>query len=293
MDHIDLTLVDAFTRTAGNGNRAAIVIGADLDDDAMHALATRAKAAATAFVVPGVTDGRVAMRFFTAADEIGFCGHATTAAFHLLAERGLLPVPGRYDLVCRAGTLAIDLEATGTGCRVWTAPPLPSTWSDSPIAMPELLALLGGSPAWLDPELAPGFGGGRAFVPIQRRADLWALAPRFAALAREGAAHGLAGVYAFTREVQEAGSVAHGRYFTPLHGVPEDAVTGSAIGPLGAWLAARGVLALPESGGTVRARIEQGDAMGQPGRAELEVSGRPGQVDRVRVGGVALTLSPR
>ena len=62
------------------------------------------------------------------------------------------------------------------------------------------------------------------------------------------------------------------------------------VGPLGAYLAMQGVLSLPEKGGTVHARLEQGDAMGKPGRVELEISGRARQVERARIGGVAVTV---
>jgi PhzF family phenazine biosynthesis protein len=73
-------------------------------------------------------------------------------------------------------------------------------------------------------------------------------------------------------------------------GVREDPVTGSASGVFAEYLALQGVLGLPRLGGTVRARIEQGNAMGKPGQVELEVSGRPGAVERVRVGGTAITV---
>jgi predicted PhzF superfamily epimerase YddE/YHI9 len=67
-------------------------------------------------------------------------------------------------------------------------------------------------------------------------------------------------------------------------------VTGSAIVPLAHYLARFGILELPAAGGTVRARAEQGDAMGKPGRAELEVTGAPGKIERVRIGGKAVTV---
>jgi len=67
-------------------------------------------------------------------------------------------------------------------------------------------------------------------------------------------------------------------------------VTGSAHGPLAAYLVNQGVLKLPEAGGLLRVRAEQGDAMGKPGRLELEVKGRPGGLERARIGGEAVTV---
>jgi len=40
----------------------------------------------------------------------------------------------------------------------------------------------------------------------------------------------------------------------------------------------------------VRGRAEQGDAMGKPGRVELEVRGAGGTIESVRVGGQAITV---
>jgi len=40
----------------------------------------------------------------------------------------------------------------------------------------------------------------------------------------------------------------------------------------------------------VRACIEQGHAIGKPRRIEVEVTGRAGQPERARIGGVAVTV---
>ena len=67
--------------------------------------------------------------------------------------------------------------------------------------------------------------------------------------------------------------------------MPEDPVTGSASGPLTAYLVKHGVIKPP-----VRVRAEQGDAMGKPGRVDLEVTRSDDNAERVRIGGVAVTV---
>ena len=286
-----IAIVDAFTRVAGAGNRAGVFPdAAALDEPAMQRAAAAVAASETAFLLPPPDGAAVRLRYFTPTSEIAFCGHATVASFHWLTESGKLPPHGRHRLDCPAGSLEIDLEAVeGGGTRVWMETPR-HAWEPSPIAGATLLGLLGGSQMMRDQALPIERAGHHLYVAIGKRSDLWSLAPRWDALAGEGERHGVRGFYVFTREVLEPGSSTHGRYFAPALGVREDPVTGSASGPLGEYLARHGILPLPQEGGTQRGRVEQGDAMGKPGRVELEVSGSPGKIERVRVGGQAVTV---
>lgn len=263
---VGVDLVDAFTRTPGAGNRAGVVVDAGgLDEASMQRLAAAVGASETAFVGPGLT-----LRYFTPAVEIPFCGHATVATVHRLGELGLL-APGTHVVACPAGAVEVELEPGG---RVWlTTPQHP--WTESPIAEAELCRLLGGDPAMIDRELPIARSGTRLFVPMRRRADVWALAPRWDELAATGLS-----AFVFTRDALEPGSVAHARYFAPSIGVREDPVTGAAHGPLAAYLLAHGVLHAP-----ARARVEQGDAMGKPGRVDYDVT-----AERARIGGYAVTV---
>ena len=281
-----IALVDAFTRTRGAGNRAGVVPDADpLDPDAMARAAAAVGASETAFVLKGGDGVDVALRYFTPAAEIPFCGHATVASFHWLVERGTLAVPGRYVLGCPAGKFDVDLERDDDGVlRVWLTTPQ-FDFHPAPVPAAALVELLGTGEDRLDPSLPIERAGPRLYVPFRRRADVWGLAPRFLALAAALEPHEIHGVYVFTRETVEPGSVTHARYFAPGMGVNEDPVTGSASGPLGTYLARHGILEAP-----VRARLEQGDAMGKAGRVDLELVGSGDTLERVRIGGTAVTV---
>jgi PhzF family phenazine biosynthesis protein len=280
---MNVTIVDAFTRTPGAGNRAGVVLDArGLSDADMQRAAAAVAASETAFVF--ATTPEIQVRYFTPVTEIPFCGHATIATLHLLAERKLLEVPSRPTLVCKAGRLAVTLEATPSGTRAWIQTPL-HPFQPSPIAPEQLVALLGGDPRILDPSLPILRAGPKLYVPVTRRNDIWSLAPRYHALEAAGRERDLHGFYIFTRDVLEAGSAVHARFFAPAMGVREDPVTGSASGPVGAYLAAHGVAAAP-----VRLRAEQGDAMGKPGRVDIDVVGQGRAVESVRIGGLAVTV---
>jgi len=275
---MNVTIVDAFTRTPGAGNRAGVVLdAAGLSDEVMQAAAAAVAASETAFV--SAIGDEVRVRYFAPAAEVPFCGHATVATFHLLAERKL--VPAQVTLVCPAGRLAVEIDA---GSRAWIETPL-APFEECPIAEDRLIALLGGEARMRDRELPILRAGTKIFVPIARRADVWSLAPRHQALAAAGLEHGVHGFYAFTREVSEPESTVHARFFAPALGVREDPATGAASGPIGKYLVEQGVVAAP-----VRLRAEQGDAMGKPGRIDIQVDGHGRSAQRVRIGGVAITV---
>lgn len=283
-------IVDAFTRRAGDGNRAGIVPEADeMDETAMQVAARAVAASETAFLLTPRGGADLRLRYFTPSAEIEFCGHDTVATFHWLAEKGKLRVPGTYRLETAVGVLDVELERDGAGCRVWFATPR-REWGPSPIASPELMRLLEGTAGMLDPELPVRRCGAQIIVPLLRRADLWAMAPRWDELQAAGLAHGVRGFYVFTRDAADSTHITQGRYFAPAVGVREDPATGSASGPLAEYLAEHGVLSLPPAGGRGRACAEQGDAMGKPGRVHLEVTGTPDHIERVRVGGTAVTV---
>lgn len=281
-----IALVDAFTRTRGAGNRAGVVPDADpLDPDAMARVAAAVGASETAFLLAPPEGAHVSLRYFTPTTEIPFCGHATVASFHWLVEAGKLAVPGRYVLACPDGQFDVDLERDDDGVvQVWLTTPQ-FDFHPAPIPAEALVELLGTGDDRLDPSLPIERAGPRLYVPFRRRADVWGLAPRYQALAAALEPHEIYGVYVFTRETIEPGSVTHGRYFAPGRGVNEDPVTGSASGPLGTYLARHGVLEAP-----ARGRLEQGDAMGKAGRVALELVGSGDTLERVRIGGAAITV---
>jgi PhzF family phenazine biosynthesis protein len=77
--------------------------------------------------------------------------------------------------------------------------------------------------------------------------------------------------------VHDAGVTA--RFFGPTPGIVEDPATGSAAGPLGAYLAANGLAGLPGS-----VTVFQGEQVGRPSELHLEVAA-DGDAWHVRVGG--------
>ena len=197
---MNITIVDAFTHTPGAGNRAGVVLEArGLSDAEMLRAAAAVAASETAFV--SAVTPEIQVRYFTPTSEIDFCGHATIATLHLLAERKLLDVPSRPTLMCKAGRLAVTIEGTKAGTRAWIQTPL-HPFLPSPFSPEQLFSLLGAEPRIHDASLPILGAGGKLFVPVTRQSDLWSLAPRYQALAAAGTEHDLHGFYVFTRETR-------------------------------------------------------------------------------------------
>ncbi len=118
-------------------------------------------------------------------------------------------------------------------------------------------------------------------VPLRDRAAVDRAAPDVAALRRipETAA---AGVFVFAPDPDLAAGRAYSRMFAPhTSGVPEDPATGSASGPLGAYLVRHTIV---RTSGAPRILSEQGVQMGRP--SAIHITGRVvGELTDIMVGG--------
>jgi trans-2,3-dihydro-3-hydroxyanthranilate isomerase len=74
--------------------------------------------------------------------------------------------------------------------------------------------------------------------------------------------------------------------FAPADGVPEDPATGSAAGPLAVHLARHGRIAFGEE-----IEISQGAEVGRPSTLFARADGSAERVERVEVGGSAVTVA--
>ncbi|MCA1605346.1 MAG: PhzF family phenazine biosynthesis isomerase, partial [Acidobacteria bacterium] len=129
-------------------------------------------------------------------------------------------------------------------------------------------------------------------VPIRSLADLRNCRVNASLLAEIYTRRGAIGCYAFSRETIEIGeSRAHARFFAPADNIPEDPATGSAAGALGAYVVNHDAANVEPSEGTYRFVIEQGDFILRPSRINLEVKGKPGVIDEVRVGGSSVVVA--
>lgn len=240
MTSIPFFQVDAFTLGPLTGNPAAVMpLEKWLDDDVMQAIAAENNLSETAFTVPSDSgEADYDLRWFTPANEVDLCGHATIAAGHALmtgqpvrfaTRSGVLIVTRREDV------LELDLPAAGL----------------TETREPELLRALGlpDGPVWVAEECNDA-----AIIEVADEAAVRAVAPDFAAL---GQIHRMACVTA-----RGDSETIASRVFVPYCGIDEDPVTGSAHAALVPYWAERlgrtefTALQASKRGGLLHCRIE-------------------------------------
>jgi PhzF family phenazine biosynthesis protein len=290
---LEVLQVDAFTRVPLTGNPAGVVLDATgLTEADMRAVATELAVPDTAFVRPGRGPG-LDLRWFTAGGhEVSFCGHATVAAAHALAEAGRLATP-RVVFGTAGGALPVTVVPSEEGPVYGVEPPLPRLeLLPEPAAerLSKLREALGlredelgrWAPLAITPERD-------LLVPVAGLHVLKSLAPPLERVAAMGRAWALRGVCLTAREGLEPESLTHSRFFAPHYGIPEDPVTGSVHASMAVWLWRAGVLRAEEPGATAAFRAEQGDFMGRPGRLVVQLTFDESRPAGVRVGGHVVT----
>ena len=267
-------LVDVFTDRPLEGNPLAVFLDAQgLSEPRMQAIAKEFGFSETTFVLPARREGATwRLRCFTPSIEVFGAGHNALGAWWALAAARRVP-PGssievRQELGERVLPVSIESGAQGpTRVRMTQAP---AEWGAVVEDRAALSAVLGLEASDLDvPGLAAqavSTGANHLLVPVRGLEALARIRVENESLLALARSVGCNGCYPFCLETREAGSAAHARAFFPGVEIEEDPATGSAAGPLGAYLAARGLV--PEGRPFV---VEQGDEIGRPSRIEVEV----------------------
>jgi trans-2,3-dihydro-3-hydroxyanthranilate isomerase len=268
-------VADVFTDTPLAGNQLAVFTDArDLDPLTMQALARELQLSETVFVLPPeAPDADVRIRIFTPGVELPFAGHPVLGSAFVLAGP-LSKIVIRLET--GAGVVPVELEREGPQIVFgWMEQPIP-TWKPVEDTGP-LFAALGVAGSSLPVE-EYDLGPSHLYVELGSPEEVAALEPDYAALARATSA----GSNCFARD----GDGWKTRMFAPVHGVPEDAATGSAAGPLAIHLARHGRTRFGDE-----IVISQGAEIGRPSRLHAQVEGEGDRIDRVRVGGSAVVVA--
>ncbi len=270
-----LTWLDVFTRTPLTGNQLAVVHDADgLDDATMLAFARETRLSETTFVQSSA-EADYRCRIWMTRGELAFAGHPSLGtAVAVALARG--ERTAAYVQQTPAGLQPIDVELLDERTARTSMLQEPATFG-AELDPATVLRAAGVDPALADPGLPAqvvGTGVPQVIAPVVA-AGLSAPRPDFPALEALLSEHGAVTLYLAAAEGEAAR--ARSLYLEP-DGVSEDPATGSAAGPLMAYL--------HERRGIERLRVEQGVEMGRPSTLECAVEG-----DRVRVGGEAVVVA--
>lgn len=288
--------VDVFTDRPVAGNALCVVPdGTGLSDGQMQAIAREMNLSETTFVLPPTDPAATYwMRIFTPAKEIPFAGHPSVGTAHVMARAGRFPLQEPVTRIFQqvgVGTLPLDIEVSGgqPGRVIMTQgkPVFGEVLRDlTPVA-----DALGVEPTAFARTRLPlqvvSTGLGHLLVPVPDLDAIGRLRPNTARLETLLGGCGALGCFVFCLQATAPDTLAHARMFAPGAGVPEDPATGSAAGPLGAYLAVHGVL--PKTQTTFM--LEQGIEMGRPSRIWIEViRDTAGMPTTIRVGGTTVPV---
>jgi trans-2,3-dihydro-3-hydroxyanthranilate isomerase len=265
-------IADVFTDTPLAGNQLAVFTDArGLDDATMQALALEVGFSETVFVLLPERGGNARIRIFTPYFELPFAGHPTLGTAFVLGAPLQL---GVITLETGRGDVPVVLERDDSGRIVFgrMEQPVPTV---APFAhAPALFQALGVKGSELPVELYDN-GATHLLVALSSDDAVTALRPDLATID----AVGVTGVSCFAG----SGLEWHTRMFWRGG---EDAATGSAAGPLACHLARYGRIAWGDE-----ITISQGAEIGRPSTLYARAEGGEGLIDRVEVGGRAVTVA--
>jgi trans-2,3-dihydro-3-hydroxyanthranilate isomerase len=281
--------LDVFADRPFAGNALCVMLdGTSLSDAEMQAIAKETNLSETTFVLPPTLPGATyRTRIFTPGGELAFAGHPTlgTAAAMVLSGR---VNDSAFVQETQSGLTSLELIYDGDRLdRVVMVAPRPElVAAPDPAAIARTLGLTAAdvTPNGLRPEVI--FAGVKhLIIPVASPEVLASLTPDTGALSALSRDLGVIGAYPFALLDPGAEAHARARLFAPFFGIPEDAATGSAAAPLGAYLHWHNLL----PAGSNAFWYEQGIEMGRPSRLWVEVT-KPEGALQVRVGGEVCLL---
>jgi trans-2,3-dihydro-3-hydroxyanthranilate isomerase len=270
------TLLDVFTDVPLSGNAVAVVHDADdVDDETMLSFARETRLSETCFVQsPTVAGADYRNRIWTVTREVPFAGHPSLGVAVAVARR-------REERECRfvqqTGAGLQPLAVTTNGSRRQASVLTEPVVFGAEIDPGEVMAAVGLTPEDADPDRPPRFasvGLDTLIAPVARPDSLIQTVPDFD---RVDALSEVEDFNLYLVALDREAESGRARMFTRWIPGGEDPATGSAVGPLCAYLA--------EREDWTRIEVLQGVEMGRPSRLTAELEG-----DRVRVGGYVVIV---
>lgn len=281
--------VDVFTNTRFGGNPLAVFLdGRGLSDAEMQAIAREMNQSETTFVFPAERpELSASIRIFTPWRELPFAGHPTIGTAWALLNQGLVDgASGRLVLGERIGPVPVRFEGDPTNPDM--------LWMDQGVAEFRTPEFAGAEPAYAlslsADDLLSGYpveigstGLPFLYVPVNDPATVDRAEGRASELRACVERAGEAGVGVVIFAPGAAANEVYTRMLAPAGGgIVEDPATGSASGPLGAYVVRHG---LARGDRVVEVTSRQGVGMGRPSEVYIRVAIEAGQLGRIEVGG--------
>jgi trans-2,3-dihydro-3-hydroxyanthranilate isomerase len=290
-----IKIVDAFTSKPFSGNPAGVVTNASgLSGSEMQKIANEMNLVETTFVFPpNDTRADFLIRYFTPQNEVAVAGHPTIATIHALIEEGKIALsdkPRQIQVQTGAGVLPVDIHVSDVGNYKIIMTMATPKFEGAPISHAELADLLGINVGNVDTSynIQKMYTGIHWFVARLKSLEaIQNLHPDMASIAELSRKEKVTGIQVFTTETEDPQCDFHVRTFLPNEGINEDPVCGTGNSCIGAFIVENEIV---KTNGQIRFISEQGNELGRPGRVYIEVEGKPGSVEKVRISGSAVTV---
>jgi trans-2,3-dihydro-3-hydroxyanthranilate isomerase len=284
---------DVFTERPLSGNQLAVFFDTSgLEASHMHAMTRETRFSECTFVFPPEAAGTdVRVRIFGPGGEMPFAGHPVIGTAFALVDEGRIPAGTReVTFGLGLGPTLVELEWRGEQLAFAWMTQQPPRFGPIVEARAQLAAAIGVDASALRPN-APiqevNCGSSFFMVPLASRAavDRAAIDTRAVEAVFKSAGIQRRGLFIFAAGPSGDGATAYSRM---LGAASEDPATGSASGPLGAYLVKHGIVPVSQAGSIVSA---QGVKMGRPSRIHIRIdASSPDHITRVRVGGASVLV---
>ncbi|MFX0114303.1 MAG: PhzF family phenazine biosynthesis protein, partial [Candidatus Hodarchaeota archaeon] len=250
-------------RFAFSGNQLATfwnLTESDMTTKEMQGITREFNLSETTFVLPATDEISIRkVRIFTPGSEIPFAGHPTLGTAFVLKRQGIIPTDAaKAYLGLGIGPTAVEFAKQDQVRMHQSKPQLLEEYPDAAI----MAKILGISPStiadkWPMQFVSTGFPF--LIVPLTSLEAIKAISLDSKLLLETFANAPSQALVVFTLETAYPESHAHVRMFAPSVGVLEDPATGSAAGPLGAYLEIHNCIAKKAKGSETV--LEQGYEM--------------------------------
>lgn len=284
--NLEVYKMRAFTNTPEGGNPAGVVLKTQgLQEQDMLEIAKEVGFSETAFVFPS-DSADFKVRFFTPAEEVDLCGHATIATFSVLLKEGIVK-PGKYKQETKAGVLEVLIDDDGTIFMDQNTPEYHEIVDKKIIAESlniDVQDLLDEAPVQVTTT-----GLKDIMIGVKGLEELRKIEGDMKKISDISEKYNATGYHVFTFEtIGEA--TAQCRNFAPLYDIPEEAATGTASGAVSCYIYKYKKDRLEKENGEYSLIFEQGYTMDSPSMISVKIKEEQGKICKVQVGGKAVTF---
>ena len=304
--------VDVFTEVRFGGNPLAVFPEAEgLTDGEMQAIAKEMNLSETTFVLAATEGARAEaaakgtsvagrVRIFTPGRELAFAGHPTLGTAYVLSQVGRIP-GGAAETALEEGIGLVPVRFEGSFVWMRQRDATFGTEVRDRVGIAGALGLQARDLLEGAAVCEVSTGNSFLFVPVRDRAAVDRAVLGGAALLRAHDDPESHGVFVFSPdgvEEDESGRMVrvYSRMLAPHLGIPEDPATGSASGPLGAYVLEQGLAEAAlgadgvRDGAEVRILSEQGTKMGRRSFAYVRLKAEGGKATKIEVGGGVVSV---